>query len=148
MSLKYLILFLFFSQVLSAQKKSEPVKIAEATEQQWFSGVRGGGTGTNYVVKLYIETAEKIEFKNMWIGDVNVPFNLEYFKLKPPAKLNPGDSLLLVYRRINQKSQDNASAKRLPIQYNGSALIEYLQGKRARYLIVKSFTKKAPLLGQ
>src|SRR5690349_16879630 len=96
-----LLLFLVFAGPLLAQKKGLPVKVIEATQQNWVSGAPGGRTGTKYAIKVYINTQQKVEFQNIWIGKENVPFDVEFFSLDIPKKIQYGDSLLLTYNKVN-----------------------------------------------
>ena len=142
--------FFFFLIALSvsSQKKELPVRVIEATQQNWVSGAPGGKTGTKYAIKVYINTAKKAEFKNLWIGGENVLFDVEFFSLDIPKKIQQGDSLLLTYNKINGQRNDNPDAKRLPIPYNGAALIETTVDGKARYFLVKGFKKLPDLRGK
>ena len=125
-----------------------PVKVIEATQQTWVSGAPGGKTGVKYSIKVYINTQKKTEFKNIWIGKTNVPFDVEFFSLDIPKKIQYGDSLLLTYNKINGVENENAEMKRLPLNYKGAALIEAIVDGKARYFIVKNFKQVASLRGQ
>jgi hypothetical protein len=147
--LKSIFWFLFLiTRSAAIQKQELPLKIAGATQRYWVSGAPKPRAGTTYTVKLYINTDDKVEMTNLWIDKQNVPFDVEYFTLTPPAKLNSGDSILLVYNRINPEQANAGAGKRLPVTFHGAALIEYLYKKRAKYLVVDSFIKQAPLLGK
>ena len=146
-SVVYLLL-LFAVQFSFCQKKELPIKVIEATSQTWISGAPGGRTGTKYTIKVYIRTDKKVEFKNVWIGKENVPFNVEFFSLDIPKKIQQGDSLLLTYNNINGEENENADAKRLPVNYKGVALIESVVNGKTRYFIVKNFRKLPALRGQ
>lgn len=143
-----LLLFLSFSQFSISQKKNLPVKVIEATYQKWVSGAPGGRTGTKYAIKVYIRTSKKVVFRNLWIGKENVAFDVEFFSLDIPKKIQQGDSLLLTYNTINREDNESSEAKRLPIRYKGCALIETAIDGNARYFIVKNFRQLPPLRGQ
>ncbi len=143
-----LLVFCCAIQISVGQKKAGPVKIIEATKQNWVSGAPGGKTGTKFAIKVYINTAAKVEFKNIWIGEENVPFDVEFFSLDIPKKIENGDSLLLTYNKINGERNETNGVKRCPCKYKGAAIIEALVDGKARYFIVKGFTEVAPLKGR
>lgn len=139
---------ILFYTAISAQSKRCPVKISSATQQNWVSGAPGGRTGTKYSIRVYIDTKQKVEFTNLWIGSQNVAFDVEFFSLDIPKKIQFGDSLLLVHNKLNNENNTKADAKRLPIHYKGFALIEAVVGGKARYFIVKKVTSLPDLRGR
>ncbi|MES2621205.1 MAG: hypothetical protein V4615_10165 [Bacteroidota bacterium] len=143
-----LLSFLCLVQLSTAQKKNLPIKVIEATLLKWVSGAPGGRTGTKYTIKVYIHTNKKVEFKNIWIGKENAPFDVEFFSLDIPKKIQQGDSLLLTYNTINGERIENSESKGVPICYKGSALFETAIDGKTRYFIVKNFRKLPPLRGQ
>jgi len=100
---------------LHAQKKQLPIKIIEATSKTWVSGAPGGRTGTKYSIKVFVGTDKKVAFRNLWLGKENTPFDVEFFSLDIPKKIQQGDLLLLTYNKINGEKNENAEGKRLPI---------------------------------
>lgn len=143
-----LLLLVVSVQLSFAQTKGLPVKVLEATKQSWVSGAPGGRTGTKFSVKVYINTKAKVEFKNLWIGKENVPFDVEFFSLDIQKRIEYGDSLLLTYNKVNGEKSDNPGARRLPMTYKGAALIETIVGGKARYFIVKAFKITETVRGQ
>ena len=139
--------FLLFIYVVAAQKKQLPISIVQTTAQRWVSGAPGGRTGTNYSIKIFIRTAEKIEFKNIWLGKQNIPFSVEFFSTDIPQKIYQGDTLLLTSNIMNNEPQDE-EAKRLPVAYKGAALIEATINGKARYFIAKSILRLKDLKTQ
>ncbi|MFI5140557.1 MAG: hypothetical protein ACHQIM_22250 [Sphingobacteriales bacterium] len=149
---KCLLLILLLSyQFISAQKKGAPVKILDATAQNWAAGAPGGKSGTVYNIKVKIMTAEPVEFKNLWLEEENVPFNLGYYTRDGlPKILVVGDSVLLTYNKTLGEKPDTTEKKRVPIriEYKWAALIECLVHGKARYFIVKRFTEIPRFKGQ
>src|SRR5436190_13558896 len=92
--------FLLLVQMVFAQKKDLPVKVIEGTSQSWVSGAPGGKAGMKYAIKVYINTGKKVEFKNIWLGKENIPFDVEFFSLDIPKKIQLGDTLLLTYNKV------------------------------------------------
>ncbi len=143
----FLSLFLFSLSFAFAQKKQSPVQVIEATLQRWVSGAPGGKHGTKFTVKVYINTEKKVEFQNLWLGQVNVPFDVEFFSLEIPKKIQYGDTLLLTYNQVDGEQTDK-DAKRLPVNCKGAALIEATVDGKAKYFIVKNIIALAALKGQ
>ena len=143
-------LFLLSTLISFSQKKELPVKVIEATQQTWVSGAPGGKTGTKYSIKVYINTKKKIEFKNIWLGKMNVLFDVEFFSLDIQKKIEYGDSLLLTYNTTNKPKGESELGEiiTIPLSYKGAALIETSIGGKARYFIVKNFKQVASLRGQ
>ena len=137
-----------FFLLASAQKKELPVKVIEATSQYWVSGAPGGKHGIKYSIKVYITTSDKVEFKNVWLGKENVPFDVEFFSLDIPKKVQQGDYLLLSYNQIVGEKNENLKGKRLPINYKGVALIECAVNAKTRYFIAKKMQQLPKLQGQ
>lgn len=140
-------LFLIFTLHAYGQNKRLPVKVTEATSRRWVSGA-DGRTGTKYTIRVYIRTAQKMEFINLWIGSKNVPFDIELYNLEIPKMIQQGDTVLLTYNQINGDTAEYEKTKRLPIDYKGEALIEATVGGKTRYFIVCSIQPVATLLGQ
>ena len=124
------------------------VKVLQATVRHWTSGAPGGRNGNQYTIKVKLTTASNVAFTHVWLGTEEVPFNLERFALETNQPLQQGDSLLLTYNRINGEPDQVADPKRLPIDYDGAACVEYLVNGKARYLIVKTFTALADMQGE
>lgn len=135
---------------VKAQKTTAPVKILLATSREWVSGVPGGRSGITYTIKAQVLTNKKVSFRNLWMKKDNVPFDIQYFTQQQPERLQSGDSLLLVYNftRGAQNNSTGDDAVRLPVSYNGAALIECVVDGKARYFIVKAFKQLQPLKGQ
>jgi hypothetical protein len=142
-----LVSLILLIQMPGKPKNQAAIKIISATERQWAAGASPGRTGITYKIKLRIETEAKVDFQNLWIGEQHVPFTIAYFTPVAPAKLNKGDSLLLVYNHIDNEAPDSV-AKRLPMKYEGAALIEYSYKKQAQYVVVKSFVNLNAFKGE
>jgi hypothetical protein len=147
---KSLFIFLLLPFCLFAQKKGAAIKVVDATFQQWVSGAPGGKSGTKYSIKVRVMTQEPVEFKNLWLGEENVLFNVEYYKQPAPAKLHAGDSVLLTYNKVVGEKPDSTEKKRIPIriEYKWAALIECLVHGKAKYFIIKHFDELEPLKGR
>ena len=143
----FLFALLFLCQILAAQKNEVSIKIIEATSQEWVSGVPGGRSGTNYIIKVYF-VGTKVQFTNLWIGKKNVPFEEEFFS-QTKHVAESGDSILLTYNHINGLNDKTTDSKSRPLHFNnGAALVGYLIDGKTRYLTVKKIKKNQPLLGK
>ncbi len=142
MKILHYLLFLLASASFcaTAQKKLLPVSVIDATAQHWISGANGR-QGTNYAVKVFVRTYKKVEFRNLWLGKSNLPFNVEFFNTDIPQRIKQGDTLLLTAIIVNNETQSDFATKRLPVNYKGEALFEVIVDGKARYIIVKSIRK-------
>lgn len=123
----------------TAQKRQLPISVVDATKQHWVSGAPGGRQGFNYSIKIFIRTERKVEFRNLWLGKVNLPFNVEFFDPDIPQKIKQDDTVLLTTVMVNNETNTEEGAKRLPVEYKGEALFETTIDGRVRYFIVKNF---------
>jgi len=145
---KSLILLLFIAQLAMAQHKAVHVKVISATAQDWISGAPGGRTGTTYTLKVELLTNQPIAFKSMWMGKQQVNFDVQTFFKDPNKKPAEGDSVLLVYVKLQKPAKDDTLKKALPFEYKGEALVEYMTDGQLRYFTVKKFVKLEIVKGQ
>lgn len=132
----------------TAQKKSLPIQVISATSQTWVSGAPGGRTGTNYIIQVYIASDQKTEFKSLWLGKENLPVNIEFPSPSVQTKIEKGDTIILTCNRVNGEPIENFHPKKVPVKYQGDALVETLVNQRKRYFIVKKFKTLSSLRGQ
>jgi hypothetical protein len=130
-----LIFLLFLAKFGLSQHKELPIKILEATSQHWVSGAPGGKTGTKYSIKIYIRTDKKVEFVNLWLGQKNVAFDVEFYSIEIQKKIQQGDSILITCNEIHGDTEE-AHAMRVPFKYKGAALLEATVDGKTRYFIV------------
>ena len=130
------------------EKKCSPLMIVDATRLEWVSGAPGGRSGVKYAIKLKIKSSDALHFTNVWMGEENVPFSLEFFSTGLDKQMQKGDSVLLVYDHINNESSPDFTSKQLPIEYKGEALVECMVNGKTRYYTVKEFRKLSPLRGE
>lgn len=142
------ILLFFISCSAFAAKKSNPIKIMDATKQSWVSGAPGGRSGTNYSIKVYVNTKQKLEFKNLWLGADNVLFDVSLYAQERQKKIQYGDSVQVSSNVITGEKKNPDDRKRLPLDYKGAALIECTVDGKARYFIVQEFKEIPVLHGQ
>jgi len=131
-----------------AQKNSLPIRIISSTSQTWVSGAPGGRTGTSYTIQVYIATKHKTDFKSIWIGQENLPVNVEFNSTDVQKKIEKGDTIILTCNRVNGEPIENFEAHKVPVNYKGDALLETLINQRKRYFIVKKLEKLPSLRGQ
>lgn len=131
------LLLLIFLSAVSFTYNCKPVSVIDATKRTWVSGAPGGKSGTAYTIKLLVKGKQKAEFPNVWLGEKGAAFQAE------PAT---GDTVVLTYNRINGEIEE--TAKRVPVPYEGEALVECVLNGKAQYLPVKSFRKLDSLKGE
>ena len=141
MKYKALSIFLLVIQLAAAQKKTSFIKVISATTQDWISGAPGGHSGTTYTIKVGILSAKPISFKSMWLVKQQVPFDVQTFFTNPNKKPSIGDSVLLVYVKLNPSKTDETKNKPLPTKYKGEALVEYLVAGKPKYFTINKFSK-------
>ncbi|MBL0310864.1 MAG: hypothetical protein IPP77_14700 [Bacteroidetes bacterium] len=139
-------LFCFGSVV--SQRRASPVCVLDATKQNWISGAPGGRSGTNYRIKVHINTSRSIEFLYLWIGKENVPLSLEFYNLDGQKQLALGDSLLLFSSKVVGEEFPMFEHRKLPVRYKGAALFQCVVDRKNRYFIVKELRQLPPLAGQ
>jgi hypothetical protein len=140
------LLLLLVVQLSIAQKRSEPVKVISAKQQNWFTGAEPGRAGTSYTIKVEIQTQKPITFKNLWIGKEQADFEIQTFFRDPGKRLSKGDSALLVH--VGAGKAQPLSTKALPFQYIGAALVEYEAAGKTHYLAVSKFEILNPVKGE
>ncbi|MCW5908323.1 MAG: hypothetical protein KIS94_10710 [Chitinophagales bacterium] len=138
-----LVVLLFFTASFNVHCPA--VVIADAAKQHWVSGAPGGRSGTNYTVKLLIKTSAKIEITHWWIGQEEVPFNLELYNGTQPRK---GDTVLLTYNRIHNEQPSDFTSTPAPLAYKGAALLECLVNGKLNYYTVNAFRNEKELRGE
>lgn len=130
------LLLLVISIAAFAQDEDAYVLLKDATKQSW---VKGSRSGVKFAIKIGVNTKLKTVFKNIWIGEENVPFDATLFNPNPENKINPGDSVLLTYNMVKDVLNDNSEAPKLPFKYKSAALVEVDIDGKAQYIIVASF---------
>lgn len=138
--MKYsLLLFLIIASVTAfAQNEDVLVLLKDATRQNW-TAPKGNRTGIKFAIKVVVNTKLNTSFKNVWIGEENVPFDATLFSPNEENKINPGDSLLLTYNMVKDVFNDNSEAPKLPFKYIGAALVEVYIDGIPRYFTINEF---------
>jgi len=144
------IVLLLLCQFVLAQRQPSPsgVKLISATTQEWMTGAAPGKSGITYTLKIKILVAKRVDFKNLWISQELEDFDVQTFFLDPNKKPAQGDSVLLVYTRIDKTPPPVKINLPVPIAYKGAALLEYYVAGRPRYLVIKKFEKLKVIKGQ
>lgn len=139
--MRYSFVLLIFLACASFTYQCQLISVVDATKRTWVSGAPGGRNGTAYSITVRAaKTKQKVEYSNLWVEEKNVPFTVEAAALE--------GEVLLTYNEINGEAAESTSAKSLPIEYKGEALIECLVGGKAQYLTVSSFRKLEGLKGE
>ena len=143
-----LIVLILLTQLVSAQNQSGTVRLLSATTQEWITGASPGKTGTTFTLKVKILSAKPVTFKNLWMGKEHVDFDVQTFFTDPNKKPVKGDSVLLVFTRMDKKPEETKTEVPLPTQYKGKALLQYYMAHRPRYLVVEKFEKLRIIKGE
>ena len=148
MKRKAVIFLVSMLQLTIAQSKVPDIKVITATIQHWISGAPGGRSGTTYAIKVSILSNRPVTFKNLWIGKEHAAFDIQTFFSDPNKKPAQGDSVLLVYVKLNQPEKEAKKSKALPMKYKGEALVEYLVSGKPKYFTIKKFVPLEIFNGQ
>ena len=100
------------------------------------------------MIKVYVNTDKDVKFQNLWLGQQNVPFSVEFTNTEIPKKIMQGDTLLLVANVVNNEPSEKLLPERPPVKYKGGAIFETLVGGKHRYFIVSRFKQLASLRGE
>ncbi len=134
-----LLLLLFLASISAfGQHDDVLVLLKDATRQNW-TAPKGNRTGIKFAIKVVVNTKLTASFKNVWIGEENVPFDATLFSPNEENKINRGDSLLLTYTMVKDVFNDNSEAPKVPFKYIGAALVEVYIDGIPRYFTVNEF---------
>ncbi len=127
----------------SAEANCADLKLLEASYENWTSGIRGGGKGTEYFFKVIVLTADKITFDSAWMKNNGYPL----FITKELTAVSSGGITFAKNDTITLRISDiagNTIKKNIapPVIYNGSALVRYSKGSKTKYLIIKEITER------
>jgi hypothetical protein len=141
MKVKQFIAFLIFSCVLffsSFTSKQSVLKLIDASSEKWISGINGGGSGTEYYLKIKILTAQTIKFDSIWMNDKVFGSYLANNKKSVsnnPTTFSKNDTVTV---RVSDFSKNKTIKAKYPIKYTGAALLRYYVNGKIRYLKIDS----------
>jgi hypothetical protein len=129
--------------VLSAQKY---LKVIEATSHQWAGGMPQSGSGVEYRVIIKLLTNTKVNFNDIWIGQLYGKPEIRNKRNTKDGEVIKGDTIILSYndRHIPPQYKQNTDkliSKKVPYSCSGAALIGYNIQKMHKYITIKEFKK-------
>ena len=106
-----------------------PFRLLQATSEEWRSGTRGGGRGTEYYFRIRIEKNGDLEFDSAWIGQVSHPVFISKESstaTKGPVTYSRGDTVVVRVSHIASSGTDKIKTdKSAAMPYKGAALLIY-----------------------
>ena len=127
--------------------KQNNVKLVEATSEKWISGQNGGGSGTEYFMKIKILTDQKIVFDSLWFNNKSLPTYLSQTNSSissEPVSFVKND---IVVVRVSDLSSSANKIIKPPLKYKGEGILRYFVNGKAFYLIIKKF-KQIPSINR
>jgi hypothetical protein len=117
--------------------KNGDLKLIQSTSEKWRSGINGGGSGTEFYIKIKINTNKKIVFDSLWVNNTWLPTflsNTSKSISQAPITFAKKDTLILRASQLNS-NQTNvlASSKKI----NGDGLLRYFVNGKVKYLLIK-----------
>ncbi len=151
----YIILLLVavFTYSCKTQQKSEKVSndsftVIKATQEHWHAGVRDGGSGTDYFIKLLVNTNKPISFDSLWVA--NTRLKVKVVKngalLINHSEISKGDTITL---RSTLLKRDDVKPETIlsPITKDDlQVLIQYYLDNKGNYYLTNDLEEvKGPL---
>jgi hypothetical protein len=142
------------------KQQSRYLEVLGATSQEWVAGVRGGGRGVNYRLRIKIRTNNLITFDSIWLAGKRLPVKLEPAGKASDLKAAKNDVVTLLASdftgrpgRMGSRTEDStpippAASVKAPIAYEGAALVKYSVGGSVQYLPVPGITVLPAIYGQ
>jgi hypothetical protein len=151
--------FLIFPVISNTSHNHSCLQLLRATSQEWLAGVRGGGQGINYEVRVRITTDKKVEFDSMWVSGKKLVIKVAEQLKDPAIRLLNNDEISLVasfYSEPSNKGQgkeqysppSSIDTIKAPIHYKGAAIIKYSVAESIKYLEVPFFKVLPKMVGQ
>ena len=125
----------------SFNKQKNDVSVVDATYENWTSGVNGGGSGTEYYIRIAILSSNNITFDSLWINKRSYKTyiaNSGKGISSAPITFAKNDTITLRVSATNKvKSQRLSKA---PINFKGDALLRYHSNNKQCFLVIKKLT--------
>lgn len=142
---------------------SAEIEILSATSQKWTGGIKGSGSGVNYVFVIVVPLSlQELVIDELWIGETFHKPQISKNENLGNLKFQAGDTLY-IYASDYFKSPDNPKLDtneqptepetfvenmKPPYKYSGAALIGYTVGGERKYktidIITAIFPQKRP----
>ena len=123
----------------------EMFTLLSASSKSWISGVYGGGSGTEYVVKITILTSKQLDFDSLWLNNSLLKLFVAQGSSVSNMQINikKGDEVTLRATDIHDKN--TMSNIRPPFNFIGEALLYYRVNEERKYYIVSEIQKQTTI---
>ncbi len=136
------------TQQKSEKPSTEPITVIKATQEHWHAGVRDGGSGTDYFIKLLVNSSKTISFDSLWVANTRLKIRIvkNGSVLLNQTEITKGDTITL--RSTLLKRGDSKPEPIVSPMSKGElqVLIQYYLDKKANYLLTPDLEEiKGPL---
>ena len=123
----------------------EMFTLLSASSKSWISGVYGGGSRTEYVVKITILTSKQLDFDSLWLNNSLLKLFVAQGSSVSNMQINikKGDEVTLRATDIHDKN--TMSNIRPPFNFIGEALLYYRVNEERKYYIVSEIQKQTTI---
>lgn len=121
------------------------VKLLEASSENWTSGMKGGGSGTEYYFKIKILTSEKVVFDSLWINGNSFKTyiaNTNKSVSNSPIVFVKNDIITVKVSDIRRPNKPSNNTRNPPKKYKGAALLRYYVKEKSSYIVINSIVSK------
>ncbi len=127
------------------ESSHEMFTLLSASSKSWISGVYGGGSGTEYVVKITILTSKQLDFDSLWLNNSLLKLFVAQGSSVSNMQINikKGDEVTLRATDIHDKNA--MSNIRPPFNFIGEALLYYRVNEERKYYIVSEIQKQTTI---
>ena len=127
------------------ESSHEMFTLLSASSRSWISGVYGGGSGTEYVVKITILTSKQLDFDSLWLNNSLLKLFVAQGSSVSNMQINikKGDEVTLRATDIHDKN--TMSNIRPPFNFIGEALLYYRVNDERKYYIVSEIQKQTTI---
>ena len=127
------------------ESSHEMFTLLSASSRSWISGVYGGGSGTEYVVKITILTSKQLDFDSLWLNNSLLKLFVAQGSSVSNMQINikKGDEVTLRATDIHDKNA--MSNIRPPFNFIGEALLYYRVNDERKYYIVSEIQKQTTI---
>jgi hypothetical protein len=121
-----------------------PFRLLQAFSEQWRSGTRGGGRGTEYYFRIRIEKKGDLQFDTAWISNQSYPVFISKetsTATKGPVTYSRGDTVVVRVSHVESSGKEKSNAIP-PIKYNGAGLLIYRFNNNRKFFTIPVIKKQ------
>ncbi len=130
----FIIMILVLSSCITTKNaKDISFKLVKATKQFYTVGMaRNDGKDSGITYLFYFENTIGITIKKLWVEGVNV----DYIMVKP------SETSIRLRANFYSGTRENIHEDiKEPIEHDGKALLEYVEGEEIKYIVIKDFER-------